>query len=38
MSIVNALIAYICKKKQDEVTDTLSRLESVWKEYHVYTK
>ena len=38
MSIVNAMIAYICKKKQEEITDTLTRLETVWKEYKVYTK
>ena len=37
MSIINAMIAYIGKKKHDEVTGTLSRLESVWKEYNVYT-
>lgn len=37
MSIINAMIAYIGKKKQDEVTGTLTRLESVWKEYNVYT-
>ena len=38
LSLINAMIAYIGKKKQDEVTDTLDRLEQVWKEYHVYTK
>ena len=37
MSIINAIIAYIGKKKQGEVTETLGRLESVWKEYNVYT-
>lgn len=37
MSIINAMIAYIGKKKQAEVTETLSRLEQVWKEYNVYT-
>ncbi len=37
MSIINAMIAYIGKKKQDEVTQTLGRLEGVWKEYNVYT-
>ncbi len=37
MSLINALIAYIGKKKHAEVTETLSRLETVWKEYNVYT-
>lgn len=37
MSIINALIAYIGKKKHAEVTETLNRLEAVWKEYNVYT-
>ena len=37
MSIINAIIAYIGKKKQGEVTETLGRLENVWKEYNVYT-
>lgn len=38
MSIINAMIAYIGKVKQAEVTDTLGRLEQVWKDYDVYTK
>ena len=38
LSLINALIAYIGKKKHEEVTDTLERLEAVWKEYKVYTK
>lgn len=37
MSIINAMIAYIGKKKNEEVTETLERLEKVWKEYNVYT-
>ncbi len=37
MSIINAIIAYIGKKKQGEVTETLERLETVWREYNVYT-
>lgn len=36
MSIINAMIAYIGKKKEAEVTETLGRLETVWKEYNVY--
>ena len=38
MSLINAMITYIGKKKQEEVTDTLGRLENVWKEYNVYTQ
>jgi len=37
MSIINAMIAYIGKRKQAEVAETLSKLEQVWKEYNVYT-
>lgn len=37
MSIINAMIAYIGKRKQAEVSETLSKLEQVWKEYNVYT-
>ncbi len=36
MSIINAMIAYIGKIKQAEVTETLGRLEQVWKDYNVY--
>ncbi|MBE6726658.1 MAG: MurR/RpiR family transcriptional regulator [Ruminococcaceae bacterium] len=38
LSLINAIVAYIGRKKQAEVTETLDRLEQVWKEYHVYTK
>lgn len=37
MAIINAMIAYIGKKKHSEVVETLNRLEQVWKEYGVYT-
>ncbi len=37
MSLINAMIAYIGKMKHKEVTETLGRLENVWKEYNVYT-
>lgn len=37
MAIINAMIAYIGKKRCGEVTETLERLEQVWKEYNVYT-
>lgn len=38
LSIINALIAAIGKKKQAEISATLARLETVWDEYHVYDK
>ncbi len=37
MSIINALIAYIGKRKQGEISETFGRLEQVWQEYNVYT-
>ena len=36
LSIINALIAAIGKKKEDEISDTLARFERVWDEYQVY--
>ncbi len=38
LSIINALIAAISKKKNDEISATLTRLENIWDEYHVYDK
>ncbi|MBQ7836856.1 MAG: MurR/RpiR family transcriptional regulator [Clostridia bacterium] len=38
LSIINALIAAISKKKHSEISATLSRLENIWDEYHVYDK
>lgn len=38
LSIINALIAAISKKKQSEISDKLSRLEGIWDEYKVYDK
>lgn len=37
MSLINAMIAYIGKIKHEQVTETLGKLEQVWKEYDVYT-
>ena len=37
MAIINAMIAYIGKKKHNEVAETLNRLEHVWNDYRVYT-
>lgn len=36
LSIINALIAAISKKKNDEISSVLTKLEHVWDEYHVY--
>ncbi len=37
MALINAMFAYIGKKMHSEVSETLDRLEQVWKEYNVYT-
>ncbi len=38
LSIINALIVAIGKKKQQEVTETFEKLENIWDEYDVYDK
>ncbi len=38
LSIVNALIVAIGKKKQVELSETFERLENIWDEYDVYEK
>lgn len=38
LSIINALIVAIGRKKQDEITETFGRLEKIWDEYDVYEK
>ena len=38
LSIINALIVAIGKKKQTEVAATFERLENIWDEYEVYDK
>ncbi len=38
MSLINALIVAIAKKKQTEIGDVFARLESIWDEYEVYDK
>ena len=38
LSIINALIVAIGKKKQDEVAATFEKLENIWDEYEVYEK
>ena len=37
-SLANALIAAISMRKNDEISETLRRLESIWDEYEVYEK
>lgn len=38
LSIINALIVAIGRKKSDEVKQTFQRLENIWDEYQVYEK
>ena len=38
LSIINALIVAIGRKKQDEVSATFAKLEHIWDEYDVYEK
>ena len=38
LSIINALIVAVARKKSREVTDTFNRLERIWDEYQVYEK
>ena len=37
LSIINALLAAIAQKKQTELSATLSKLESVWETFNVYS-
>ncbi len=38
LSVLNALIVALSKKKQEEVSETFEKLEAVWDEYDVYAK
>ncbi len=38
LSVINAMIVAIARKKQDEVSDRLRALEEVWDKYDVYDK
>lgn len=38
LSIINALIVAIGKKKQGEIAETFEKLENIWDEYDVYEK
>lgn len=37
LSVINALIAALCMKRQKEVVGTLEDLEKIWDEYQIYT-
>ena len=38
MSVINAIVVAVSRKKHDELTDRLRRLEGIWDEYDVYDK
>ena len=38
LSVINALLAAIGMKKEQEIAETLLNIEKVWDEYNVYTK
>ncbi len=38
MSIINAIVAAVARKQQDELTERLRQLEAIWDEYDVYDK
>ncbi len=38
LSIINAIIATVARKKREELTDRLRTLEKIWDEYDVYDK
>ena len=38
LSIINAIIVAVSRRKQDELTERLRKLEDIWDEYDVYDK
>ena len=38
ISIINAIIVEITRKKEKEITSRFDKLEKLWDEYGVYTK
>lgn len=38
LSIINAIIVAVARKKRDQVTERLRKLETIWDEYDVYAK
>lgn len=37
LSVVNALVAALCMRRQKDVVDTLETMEEIWDEYQVYS-
>ena len=38
LSIINAIVVAVTRKKRDEITERLKKLEEIWDEYDVYDK
>jgi DNA-binding MurR/RpiR family transcriptional regulator len=38
LSVINALIVALSKKKKQDVAETFEKLEAIWDEYDVYAK
>ena len=38
LSIINAMIVAVARKKPDEIRKRLEKLEQIWDEYDVYDK
>ena len=38
ISIINAIIVEITRRREKEITERFDKLEKVWDEYEVYTK
>jgi DNA-binding MurR/RpiR family transcriptional regulator len=38
LSIINAIVVAVGRKKREELTARLKRLEEIWDEYDVYDK
>ena len=38
LSIINAIIVAVARKKPDDVRERLEKLEHIWDEYDVYDK
>ena len=38
LSVINALIVAVSKKKQQDISETFEKLEAIWDEYDVYAK
>ncbi len=36
LSVINALVVALCMRKQDDVVDTMEKLENLWDEYQFY--